>query len=88
MNANAINIMGMGSWRLKPVAAGPIQMLVANIEGGWRHLIDDLHLYSPMPRVVPEDTSSVDCMSECGQPSAQTAIMQLLTLMPPPVSAR
>ena len=61
MNANAINIMGMGSWRLKPVAAGPIQMLVANIEGGWRHLIDDLRLYSPMPRVLLKNPFSRLC---------------------------
>ncbi len=42
--------MGMGSWRLREFVSETLQLFVANLEGAWRHLIDDLGLY-PMRSV-------------------------------------
>lgn len=42
--------MGMGSWRLKGAMDPPFEGLTAQIEGLWRHMLEDLRLY-PMDRV-------------------------------------
>lgn len=49
-NSTAILMVGMGSWRLAIFVSETLQAVVANIEGAWRHLVDDLGLY-PMNRV-------------------------------------
>ena len=49
LNRKAIRLMGMGSWRLKDFVSETLQLFVANLEGAWRHLIDDLGLYPMKP---------------------------------------
>lgn len=49
LNATAIRVVGMGSWRLKSVVSPLLEAFVANIEGAWRHLIDDLGLHQLPP---------------------------------------
>lgn len=49
LNRKAIRLVGMGSWRLKGFVSETLQLLVANLEGAWRHLIDDLGLYPIKP---------------------------------------
>lgn len=49
-DAKAIEAMGMGSWRLKGAMDPPFEGLTAQIEGLWRHMLEDLRLY-PIDRV-------------------------------------
>ena len=42
----AIEVIGMGSWRLADRVSQPIDALVAHVEGMWRHQLPmDLRLY-------------------------------------------
>lgn len=49
LNRKAIREIGMGSWRLRRFVSPMLQLFVANLEGAWRHLIDDLGLYPIKP---------------------------------------
>ena len=51
----ASEIMGLGSWRLKGAMDPPFEGLTAQIEGLWRHMLEDLRLY-PMDRVKSPHT--------------------------------
>ncbi|KAL3149332.1 hypothetical protein ABBQ32_002138 [Trebouxia sp. C0010 RCD-2024] len=64
-DATATEAMGMGSWRLKGAMDPPFEGLTAQIEGLWRHMLEDLRLY-PMDRkykymdsLDPERTAGV-----------------------------
>ena len=49
LNRKAIRVIGMGSWRLKTFVSETLQLFVANLEGAWRHMVDDLGLYPMKP---------------------------------------
>lgn len=42
--------MGMGTWRLKGAMDPPFEGLTAQVEGLWRHTLEDLRLY-PIDKV-------------------------------------
>ena len=49
----AIEVIGMGSWRLADRVSQPFDALVAHVEGMWRHQLPmDLRLY-PLAEVRP-----------------------------------
>ncbi len=49
--ATATKAMGMGTWRLKGAMDPPFEGLTAQVEGLWRHMLDqDLKLY-PLDKV-------------------------------------
>ncbi len=52
-NSEAIEVIGMGTWRVKEMTDPPIQQLVAYLEGTWRHaLLESIRLY-PLEDVRP-----------------------------------
>lgn len=50
---DAILMMGLGTWRLRPMMAPAFEALGAQLEGGWRHLpLGSLHIEA-LPKVSP-----------------------------------
>jgi hypothetical protein len=52
LDPKSIEAMGMESWELSRVASEIVQVFVANIEGSWRNLVDDLAIH-PTKTVPP-----------------------------------
>ena len=51
-NAEAISILGLGSWRLKGRMDEAFAALAAQLEGTWRHQFDMELRLSPLPEVL------------------------------------
>lgn len=47
----AIDIIGLGTWRLRGRMGGPFEALAAQLEGAWREKVKDLGLF-PLPQVT------------------------------------
>lgn len=48
----AIQELGLGTWRLRGRVGGPFEALAAQIEGAWRHYFTRELCLFPLPQVI------------------------------------